>query len=68
MGACAATLHSGVPAVGDEATQVLCPATRFQIAMRRVITHGMNKPVASHLIRQLQVRGARIKEKDIAAV
>lgn len=44
------------------------PATRFQIAMRRVITHGMNKPVASHLIRQLQVRGARIKEKDIAAV
>ncbi|WP_330316432.1 FAD-dependent monooxygenase [Streptomyces platensis] len=44
------------------------PATRFQIAMRHVMAHGMNKPVTSHLIRQLQVRGARIKEKDIAAV
>ncbi|MEU7642542.1 FAD-dependent monooxygenase [Streptomyces sp. NPDC039016] len=53
---------------GSQQRRFFVPANRLQLAVRRVVTTGMRLPVASYLLRQLQVKSkaGRLKERDIA--
>jgi 2-polyprenyl-6-methoxyphenol hydroxylase-like FAD-dependent oxidoreductase len=56
--------------LGMKQRRFFVPANRFQIAMRRVVKFGMDMPVTSPLLRQLQEKSkaGRLKDKDIARV